>query len=44
MGYEHTQRGPWYLLLFAVASGCFVGGWMLRHEPAGHYICLGIGC
>ena len=42
MGYEHTQRGLWHLLLFAVAAGCFVGGWVLRHDPAGHYICLGI--
>ena len=43
MGYEHTQRGLWHLLLFAVAAGCFVGGWVLRHDPPGHYICLGIG-
>ena len=42
MGYEHTQRGPWHLLLFAVAAGCFFGGWVLRQEPAGHYTCLGI--
>ncbi len=43
MGYEHTQRGPWHVLLFLVAAGCLVGGWVLRHEPMGHYICLGVG-
>jgi hypothetical protein len=42
MGYEHTQRGLWYVLLFAVASGWFVASWSLRHEPLGHYICLGV--
>lgn len=42
MGYEHTQKGPWHLLLFAVASGCLVAGWALHMEPAAHYICLGI--
>ncbi len=42
MGYEHTQRGHWYLILLAVAIGCVATGWLLRHEPAGHYISLGI--
>ncbi len=42
MAYEHTQRGLWHFLLFAVAAGCLVGSWSLRHEPLGHYICLGI--
>jgi hypothetical protein len=42
MGYDHAQRGPWFLILFAVSAACFVGGWSLRGEPWGHYTCLGI--
>ena len=42
MAYDHTQRGLWYWLLLAIGSGCFVASWSLRHEPVGHYICLGV--
>ena len=42
MDYEHTQRGLWHLLLFAVAAVCFVVGWLLGRESAAHYVCLGI--
>ena len=42
MGYDHTQKGPWYLLLFAFTAGCIVGGWSLRAEPLGQYVCLGV--
>jgi hypothetical protein len=42
MAYEHTQRGLWHLLLFAVAAGCLIGGWLLRQDPPAHYIFLGI--
>ncbi len=42
MHYEHTQRGYWSWLLFAIGAGCFVAAWSLRQEPLGHYICLGV--
>ena len=42
MDYEHTQRGLWHLLLFAVAAVCLVVGWMLGGERAAHYVCLGV--
>ena len=42
MDYEHTQRGLWYLLLFAVAAVCFVVGCLLGRGTAAHYVCLGV--
>ena len=35
MAYDHTQRGLWYWLLFAVASGCFVGVLVAAARAAG---------
>lgn len=37
MGYEHTQKGPWYLLMYLIASACMVAGWTLRGETAAMY-------
>ncbi len=42
MAYDHTQRGLWHWLLLAIGSGCFLASWSLRHEPLGHYVCLGV--
>jgi hypothetical protein len=42
MGYDHTQRGHFYLILALVSAVCFVSGWNLRNEPMALYICWGI--
>lgn len=31
--YEHTQKAPWPLLLFAMVAGFFTVAWLLRNEP-----------
>jgi hypothetical protein len=31
--YEHTQKAPWHLLLYAMAAGFLTFGWVLRGEP-----------
>ena len=32
--YDHTQKAPWYLLLFAFAALFFTVAWVTRAEPA----------
>jgi hypothetical protein len=31
--YEHTQKAPWHLLLFAMAAGFLTIGWIVRADP-----------
>jgi hypothetical protein len=32
--YQHTQKGPWHLLLYAVAAAFLTVSWSVRHVPA----------
>ena len=32
-GYQHSQRGPWYLLLIAIGLIMLALGWLLREKP-----------
>ncbi len=31
--YDHTQKAPWFLLLFAFAALFFTVAWVTRAEP-----------
>ena len=31
--YEHTQKGPWHLLLFLMSAVFLTLGWVNRHDP-----------
>ena len=33
MNYEHTQRSPLHLILFAVAAALLIGAWLIRQQP-----------
>lgn len=33
MSYEHTQRGRWHIVFFAVAAAMLTGAWLARGEP-----------
>jgi hypothetical protein len=33
MEYEHTQRGPLYLIVYGLGVAVLVGAWFLRHVP-----------
>ena len=34
MEYEHTQRGPLCLVVYAIGAALLIGAWFLRHVPA----------
>ena len=36
--YSHTQKAPWFLLLYTFGVAFLVVGWMLREEPV---VCVG---
>ena len=42
MGYDHTQKGYFYLIMFLVASFCFVSGWVFRNESIAMYTCWSV--
>ncbi len=31
--YQHTQKGPWCWLLFAIAAGCLSARWAVGNDP-----------
>lgn len=33
MNYNHTQRGSWHIVFFAVAAAMLTGAWLARSEP-----------
>ena len=41
--YDHTQKAPWYLLLFALAALFFTVAWVTRAEPVGPAILVVAG-
>ena len=41
--YHHTQKAPWFLLLFAFAALFFTVAWITRAEPVGPAILLVAG-
>jgi hypothetical protein len=42
MEYDHTQKGHFYLIMWVVASFCFVNGWVFRNESIAMYTCWGV--
>jgi hypothetical protein len=42
--YHHTQKAPWFLLLFAFAALFFTVAWVTRAEPVLPAICSCRAC
>ncbi len=42
MSYDHVQKSPFYLLLFAIASICFVSGWVFRQDSSALITCWSV--